>query len=222
MKRAISILAALIAASAAQAASIQYSFSNNYVKTEVNQGGSLRFFDQSLGRLTGVSFSFDGGLRTWISLTNNSNAGDTLVGTSTSALFYSTDFGGLNSLIAADTPMLELKAVVKESVDAGHTKTGTASATKVSNWSPAALSGLYSAFSRSGSDSFNVSCQSKTGLSATGGGGNVTAKQSSEGYCGASVTYFYDSKDLPEPATLALLGLAATAAGVSTRRRKHA
>ena len=109
----------LLAASAAQAASIQYSFSNGYVKTEVNQGGSLRFFDQSLGRLTGVSFSFDGGLQTWISLTNNSNDGDTLVGTSTSALFYSTDFGGLNSLIAADTPMLELKAVVKESVDAG-------------------------------------------------------------------------------------------------------
>ncbi|MDT8999756.1 choice-of-anchor E domain-containing protein [Paucibacter sp. APW11] len=221
MKRLSTLLVAVLAAGAAQAGTVSYSFSNDYAPTEINQGGQLHFFDSSLGRLTGISFSFGGGLKTSIDLTNKSNGEELLSATSTSKLFFYSDFSPLNLVLNTGNPLVVLSASVSKTVAGGATSTGNqASDSRHVNWSPAALSALYTSFSRGASDTFGISCKSRSSLTAEGGGGNVAADQSTAGFCDASISYTYDSNNVPEPASLALLGLAATAAGVAGRKRR--
>lgn len=220
MKALCLCLTALLAAGAAHAGTITYSFSNPYQKTELKQSGKLNFFDASLGKLTGISFDFGGGLDTSISMTNNSTDTEIITATSTSRLFFSSDFSPLDAMINTGQPLLTLSSSVSREVEANKTASGNRAAdTRFINWSPAALSGLYAAFTRQAGDSFNVSCKTRTGLYAEGAGGNVTATQASTGFCGASITYFYSNGSVPEPASLALLAVAGTAAGLSRRRR---
>ncbi|MDT8999754.1 choice-of-anchor E domain-containing protein [Paucibacter sp. APW11] len=213
------LLASGVFASSAQAGAISYSFSNPYQKTEVRQSGTLSFFDSALGHLTGVSFTFGGGLDTMIALTNNSDHTEELTATSVSRLFFSSNFAPLDALINTGAPLLTLSTSVSKEVEANKTVSGNrALETRSVNWSPAALSGIYEVFSRGPGEYFNISCRSRSGLYAEGAGGNVTATQSSSGFCAASITYYYDNK-VPEPATLALILTAGAGAGAGLARR---
>lgn len=218
------LIGALTLASAAQAGTISYYFNNPLVDTEFTQTGLLNLFDTTLGRLTGVSFIFNGAMTTTISLTNLSNTSERASATSTMDLFYQSDLAGLNALLNTGNPVLSLSAESRTAdgrIAARSTFVDSKSALGESApWSPNGMDALLASFQGREGQKFKLFCTSESGLTVNGGGGQITANQANKGSCGASVTYTYDNNKVPEPASLALFGLAASTACLAGRRRR--
>ena len=75
-----------------------------------------------------------------------------------------------------------------------------------------------------GGGTFNVSCESLSGLNIQGGGGNLAAAQNTRTGCGARISYTYDAvvipPRVPEPASLGLVGLGLLVGGAASARSK--
>jgi len=218
------LIGALTLASAAQAGTISYNFNNPLADTEFTQTGSVNLFDTTLGRLTGVSFIFNGAMTTTISLANLSNTNQRASAKSTMDLYYHSDLAGLDALLNTGNPVLSLSTdsrPVDGTIAARTTFVDSKSAMGQSApWSPNGMDTLLASFQGQEGQKFNLSCKSDSGLTVIGGGGQIAATQANQGSCGASVTYTYDNNKVPEPASLALFGLAASTACLAGRRRR--
>lgn len=217
MKKLTAAIALALASVGSQAATVSYNTSFGLAKTNWVSVLSLPQFDPSIGILTGVMFDYSGMVTTTFkvesldaapaNLTLNSSANLTFAGLFADALGAA---GGLAIGVSAFDGV----------IDFGGTS-GASPAPVVGLTAPGnkVVAGPFGAFEGVGNlPGLTVSA---TGLSQATGAGNLISQIGTEAKVDVKVTYTYRNRptQIPEPGSLALVGLALAAAGVAARRK---
>lgn len=208
------LAAAVLAALSVGSANAALSFSNAEQTTEISQTGFLDLFDSNLGTLTGVTLTLTGSETTTITLTNNAAQSQTVRANGTVDLFFSSSLGGLTFA----NPLVSLSATTGFVTLAPG---ATQSFGPLTDADTIVMTPLASLFSVSGGGQFSITCESLSGISLTGGGGNVGSTQATTAGCGASIVYDYTptTNRVPEPASMALVGLGMMGLAAIRRRK---
>ncbi|WP_149989196.1 MULTISPECIES: choice-of-anchor E domain-containing protein [Microcystis] len=215
----------LVGSGAANAATLTYSFTNAEQSTEINQTNTLSKFDSSLGTLTGVALTLSGRATQNFSGVNTVNTTQTASITSMAYLSFTFSDGiTITNPDNGDPAFTFSSSSGSQTYSANQTRNFgpyTPSSSKVYNF-PATGNSALSNFLGAAGSTFSVTCTSMSGLTVMGGGGNITASQSTTAGCGASVQYTYTPASppltIPEPS--GVLGIFAVAGVGFFLRRK--
>ena len=204
MKKSVIALAALFAAVGAQAATVSFSTGTigptaTELVSTVNFG-TLSLFDTmgGLRTLTGATLFWDGGIESDITLTLNAvaPAPSNVRGRTSSDMTFDSTLATLDALLAAVAPSF-LADTGNQLLNPG--QTSVFSNISDSDSGSVGLGTILA--SLTGVGTYNVGCNTATGLLISGGNGQGGGSQVTDGSCGFRVEYTYTERppQVPEP-----------------------
>lgn len=205
---ALAMLTALVGfASTAQAGMVSDSFTNSFATTEIHQTGSLDKFDATLGTLNSATLTLSGDSLSHSILENTSH--DSQFFDFESALNFFFDASSVGVTVPSEAFKTNLGSTDGFVSLAGGSHLNLGDISDSGSFSIEITGASLLAFI--GAGTFDTSCQTISGSSFTGGGGNITVAQTTTARCNGEISYDFTAFTTPptsvsSPTTVLLFG----------------